>query len=155
MPLEVIQWGSGNVGRMAIRSVVASGPELVGPLVHGAAKAGRHTGEIAGIGRPGVAATTDVGAAAPRLRSALDLPFITGRFTFSDHCEVDRMLLAFLGGFEDACEPRHLPWRHAQDRVNHLALNFFHAMLNNDPAAVDRLESAVVNARDDIVLETK
>ena len=40
-----------------------------------------------------------------------------GHFTFSDFCEVQRDLLAFLGGFDEACEPRHLPWRRAHDIV--------------------------------------
>jgi predicted dienelactone hydrolase len=78
-----------------------------------------------------------------------------GHFTFSDFCEVDRTLLGFLGGFSEACEPRHLPWRHARDRVNYLALNFFDAFLRGDADALGRLDAAVVNAFDDVVLETK
>src|SRR5262249_45615655 len=48
-----------------------------------------------------------------------------GHFTFSDFCEVPRDLLAFLGSFDEACQPRHLPWRRAHDIVKYLALNFF------------------------------
>ncbi len=54
-----------------------------------------------------------------------------GHFTFSDFCEVDRELLGFLGGFNEACEPRHMPWRHAHDVVNYLSLNFFDATLKS------------------------
>jgi len=78
-----------------------------------------------------------------------------GHFTFSDYCEVSRGLLGFLGGFEEACEPRHLPWRDARERVNYLSLNFFDAFLKGDAAALARLDLAVVNAFDDVVLETK
>lgn len=78
-----------------------------------------------------------------------------GHFTFSDFCEVDRNLLAFLGGAGEACEPRHLPWRHARERVNYLALNFFDAFLRSDAAALGRLDPAVANAFDDLVLETR
>jgi predicted dienelactone hydrolase len=78
-----------------------------------------------------------------------------GHFTFSDFCEVDRELLAFLGGFEEACEPRHLPWRHAHDIVNYLGLNFFDAILKTDAAALGRLDVDVVNAIDDVRFERK
>jgi len=78
-----------------------------------------------------------------------------GHYSFSDFCEVDRQLLAFLGGFGEACEPRHLPWRHARDRVNYLALNFFDGYLKNDAAARARLDPGVVNALDDLTIETK
>lgn len=67
-----------------------------------------------------------------------------GHFTFSDFCEVDRELLGFLGGFNEACEPRHMPWRHAHDIVNYFALNFFDATLNGDADALARLDPAVV-----------
>lgn len=67
-----------------------------------------------------------------------------GHFTFSDFCEVDRELLGFLGGFNEACEPRHMPWRHAHDVVNYLSLNFFDATLKGDAAARARLDPSVV-----------
>jgi len=78
-----------------------------------------------------------------------------GHFTFSDYCEVDRQLLAALNGFEEACEPRHLPWRHAHDIVNYLGLNFFDAILKNDAEALGRLDAGVVNAIDDVRFERK
>jgi predicted dienelactone hydrolase len=68
-----------------------------------------------------------------------------GHFTFSDFCEVDRDLLGFLGGFSEACEPRHMPWRHAHDIVNYFALNFFDATLNDDADALARLDPTVVH----------
>lgn len=78
-----------------------------------------------------------------------------GHFTFSDFCEVPRMLLGFLGGFEEACEPRHLPWRHAHDIVNYLALNFFDATLRGDPAALARLAPEQVGTIEDVVFQSK
>jgi hypothetical protein len=78
-----------------------------------------------------------------------------GHFTFSDYCEVDRQLLAALNGFEEACEPRHLPWRHAHDIVNYLGLNFFDAVLKDDAEALGRLDVDVVNAIDDVRFERK
>ncbi|MGH7785945.1 MAG: alpha/beta hydrolase family protein, partial [Candidatus Binatia bacterium] len=78
-----------------------------------------------------------------------------GHFTFSDFCEVPRTLLGFLGGFEEACEPRHLPWRHAHDIINYLALNFFDATLRADPAARARLDPTVLNAIEDLTYQSK
>ncbi|MFN8640912.1 MAG: hypothetical protein U0802_04340 [Candidatus Binatia bacterium] len=78
-----------------------------------------------------------------------------GHFTFSDFCEVPRMLLSFLGGFGEACEPRHLPWRHAHDIVNYLALNFFDAALRGDAEALARLDPAAVGHIEDVVYQRK
>lgn len=78
-----------------------------------------------------------------------------GHFTFSDYCEPPRELLAFLGGFDEACEPRHLPWRHAHDIVNYLSLNFFDATLRGDAAALARLDPAVVATIEDVTYQTK
>jgi predicted dienelactone hydrolase len=78
-----------------------------------------------------------------------------GHFTFSDFCEVDRRLLGFLGGFEEACEPRHLPWRHAHDVINYLALAFFDGVLRDDAAALARLEPAAVAGIEDLGFERK
>lgn len=63
MPYRVIQWGTGNVGAFALRSI-AEHPdlELVGVLVHGDAKAGKDAGDLCGLGPLGVAATRDVEA---------------------------------------------------------------------------------------------
>jgi predicted dienelactone hydrolase len=73
-----------------------------------------------------------------------------GHFTFSDFCEVQRDLLAFLGGFDEACQPRHLPWRRAHDIVNYLSLNFFDAVLRGDAAALGRLDPQVVAGIEDL-----
>ena len=61
MTIRVVQWGSGNVGRAAIRTVAARPDmDLVGLLVNNPDKVGQDIGEIAGIGKIGVAATDDV-----------------------------------------------------------------------------------------------
>jgi hypothetical protein len=78
-----------------------------------------------------------------------------GHFTFSDFCEVPDAILGFLGGAEEACEPRHLPWRWAHDIVTWLAINFFDATLKGDAGALAELSPAVVNAFDDVRFESK
>lgn len=60
MKQRVVVWGTGNVGRPAIRAVLAHRDlELVGVIVSGPAKVGRDAGEIAGVASAGVAATAD------------------------------------------------------------------------------------------------
>lgn len=78
-----------------------------------------------------------------------------GHFTFSDFCEPPRALVAFIGGFDEACEPRHLPWRHAHDIVNYLSLNFFDGILNGNTAALDRLDPATLAGIEDLVYQSK
>jgi predicted dienelactone hydrolase len=78
-----------------------------------------------------------------------------GHFTFSDFCEVPRDLLSFLGGFDEACEPRHLPWRHAHDLVNYLGLNFFDATLNGNADALARITPAALGAIEDLVYQAR
>ena len=78
-----------------------------------------------------------------------------GHFTFSDFCEVPRTLLGFLGGFQEACEPRHLPWRHAHDIVNYLSLNFFDATLRGDAAALARLAPATLATIEELTYQSK
>ncbi len=62
--IDTVVWGTGNVGRAAIRSVVAHpGLRLAAVLVHDPAKVGRDAGDLAGAGTHlGVAATDDVDA---------------------------------------------------------------------------------------------
>ncbi len=61
MTIKVVQWGSGNVGRSAIKTVTARPDmELVGLLVHDPDKVGHDVGELGGIHRIGVVATDDV-----------------------------------------------------------------------------------------------
>jgi predicted dienelactone hydrolase len=73
-----------------------------------------------------------------------------GHFTFSNFCDVDRDLLGFLGGFDEACLPRHLPWRHSHEIVNYLALGFFDGVLRGDQAALGRLQEATGGTIDDL-----
>ena len=56
--IPTLVWGTGNIGRAAIRAVAARpGLALSAVVVHDAAKVGRDAGELAGLGRPlGVAA---------------------------------------------------------------------------------------------------
>ncbi|MEV6108761.1 dihydrodipicolinate reductase [Streptomyces sp. NPDC051940] len=62
--IATVVWGTGNVGRAAIRAVVAHPAlELAGVLVHDPAKVGRDAGELGGLDRElGVPATGDVDA---------------------------------------------------------------------------------------------
>ncbi len=60
---RVVVWGTGNVGRPAIRAVQShSNLQLVGVLVSNPAKVGRDAGEIAGIPPIGVTASNDATA---------------------------------------------------------------------------------------------
>jgi hypothetical protein len=61
MTYRVIQWATGNVGKSAMRAV-AEHPELtlVGLLVSDPAKRGVDAGELCGLSRLGVAATTEL-----------------------------------------------------------------------------------------------
>ncbi|MFJ3222498.1 dihydrodipicolinate reductase [Streptomyces sp. NPDC086783] len=62
--IPTVVWGTGNVGRAAIRAVDAHPAlELTAVLVHDPAKTGRDAGELGGLDRRlGVSATDDVGA---------------------------------------------------------------------------------------------
>ncbi|MEV7887035.1 NAD(P)H-dependent amine dehydrogenase family protein [Streptomyces sp. NPDC002817] len=71
--IPTVVWGTGNVGRAAIRAVAAH-PELslVAVLVSNPAKVGKDAGELSGLGRRlGVAATDDVAAALSRAPRAV------------------------------------------------------------------------------------
>lgn len=64
MTYRIVQWGTGNVGKLALRGTIAHPDlELVGLIVHDPAKVGRDAGELAGLDPIGVAATDDVDAA--------------------------------------------------------------------------------------------
>ena len=64
MGKKVVVWGTGNVGRPALRAVLAHpGLELAGVVVSSDAKAGRDAGELCGMPATGVAATTDASIA--------------------------------------------------------------------------------------------
>jgi 4-hydroxy-tetrahydrodipicolinate reductase len=62
---RVVQWGTGHVGRLALRAIVGHPElELAGVVVHSTDKAGRDAAELCGLDDPtGVMATNDVDAA--------------------------------------------------------------------------------------------
>jgi hypothetical protein len=63
MPYRVIQWSTGNVGKLALRAILRHPDlELVGLWVHGTDKAGRDAGELCGMPPAGVKATNDAAA---------------------------------------------------------------------------------------------
>ena len=63
MSHRVIQWGTGNVGRYALRAILGHPElELAGVWVHSEKKAGRDAGELCGVAPAGVAATNDAEA---------------------------------------------------------------------------------------------
>jgi hypothetical protein len=58
---RVIQWGTGNVGRHALRGIITRPDfELVGVKVYSEDKAGRDAGELVGLAATGVVTTTSV-----------------------------------------------------------------------------------------------
>jgi hypothetical protein len=62
---RVVQWGTGNVGKLGLRAIVEHPDlELAGLIVHSPNKEGRDAAELCGLDTPtGVLATTDVDAA--------------------------------------------------------------------------------------------
>ncbi len=63
MPYRVIQWSTGNVGRLALRAIINHPDlELVGLWVSSDKKAGRDAGELCGLRPVGVKATNDADA---------------------------------------------------------------------------------------------
>src|SRR5690242_3175097 len=62
-PVRTVVWSTGGVGSIAIDGIRRRPDlELVGVWVHSPDKAGRDAGELAGIDRLGIAATTDADA---------------------------------------------------------------------------------------------
>jgi hypothetical protein len=61
---RVVQWGTGNVGRLGLRAIIEHPElELVGVVVHSPAKVGRDASELCALDQPtGVLATDDVDA---------------------------------------------------------------------------------------------
>ena len=67
---RVIQWGTGNVGRYALRAILGHPElELAGVVVHGASKIGRDAGELCGVDPVG-SATAWLDSVRLRLTSA-------------------------------------------------------------------------------------
>jgi hypothetical protein len=64
VPIRVIQWTTGNVGRRALAAIIRHPDlDLVGVYAHGADKVGRDAAELCGLDEPtGVRATHDVDA---------------------------------------------------------------------------------------------
>ncbi len=64
MSLKVVTWGTGNVGKYAIRAVLNHPElELVGHIVSSQAKAGADAATLAGLDTPcGVMASCDIDA---------------------------------------------------------------------------------------------
>lgn len=63
MPYRVIQWSTGNVGKLALRAILSRPDlELAGLWVHGADKVGHDAGELCGLPPCGIRATNDVDA---------------------------------------------------------------------------------------------
>ncbi|MFZ1863375.1 MAG: hypothetical protein WAU39_04055 [Polyangiales bacterium] len=73
-----------------------------------------------------------------------------GHNTFTDLCELQPDVLDLVGGAEEGCMPRHLPWKHAHDLINYLALNFFDGVLNGSDEALGRLDPEVVGDLEDL-----
>jgi hypothetical protein len=110
---RVIQWATGNVGRAAIRGIVAHPDlELAGCWVHSPAKVGVDAGILAGIAPVGVPATDDAGALL-----ALGADAVVYAPILADPGEVARLLRAGL----DVVTPLgwFYPW--ASGRVDDLA----------------------------------
>lgn len=73
-----------------------------------------------------------------------------GHNTFTDLCELQPDILDLVGGANEGCMPWHLPWKHAHDLINYLALNFFDGVLNGNQDALDRLSPEVVGEIEDL-----
>ncbi|QFU76767.1 diacylglycerol kinase [Halioglobus maricola] len=65
MTINVVTWGTGNVGQYAVRAVLNHPElELIGHIVSSENKAGKDVAELAGLGEPtGILATDDIDAA--------------------------------------------------------------------------------------------
>lgn len=63
MPIRVVQWTTGNVGKESLKAIVANPTlELVGCFAWSPSKIGVDVGDLAGIGQVGLVATDDVDA---------------------------------------------------------------------------------------------
>jgi 2,4-diaminopentanoate dehydrogenase len=63
MTYKVVQWGTGNLGKLAVQSILKHPDlELIGTWVSSSEKAGRDAGELCGVAPIGVLATQDADA---------------------------------------------------------------------------------------------
>ncbi|MDT5221499.1 MAG: hypothetical protein QOF15_3604, partial [Mycobacterium sp.] len=63
MTYKVVQWGTGNLGKLAAQSILKHPDlELIGTWVSSSEKAGRDAGELCGVAPIGVLATQDAEA---------------------------------------------------------------------------------------------
>jgi hypothetical protein len=60
-----------------------------------------------------------------------------------------------LNGYDQACAPRHLPWRHARDISSYLGLSFFDGVLNGNAEALARLAPENLAAIEDLAYQSK
>lgn len=78
MGLRVVQWATGPVGREALRAIIEHPDlDLVGVVVYSPEKEGLDAGDLCGLPRTGVTATTDAGSA---LAGRVDAVCYTPRF---------------------------------------------------------------------------
>ena len=78
MTSKVIVWGTGNVGRPALRAVLShTDLELVGVIVSNPDKVGRDAGELVGMAPVGLAATDDWATVLASVRYELGKSSIT------------------------------------------------------------------------------
>jgi 4-hydroxy-tetrahydrodipicolinate reductase len=98
MPHKLIVWGTGFVGKMVIRELVAHPAfELVGVIVNAPEKDGVDAGEIAGIGPIGIKATRDAEAALAVGADALAYFGPTAAFAAQN---IENMSLAMRAGMD-------------------------------------------------------
>ncbi|MEW5810415.1 MAG: diacylglycerol kinase [Actinomycetota bacterium] len=96
MTYRVVLWGTGNVGRIALRAVIEHPDlELAGVIVNTPAKVGVDAGELCGIDPVGVLATDDVAAA---LGSSPDVVCYTAAGDRRPHEAVEDICRALTSG---------------------------------------------------------
>jgi 4-hydroxy-tetrahydrodipicolinate reductase len=96
MTFRVVQWGTGNVGRIALRAIIENPElELVGVVAHNPTKVGVDAGELCGVDPVGVPATDDPAAA---LASSPDVVCYTAAADRRPHEAVDEICLALTAG---------------------------------------------------------
>lgn len=105
-PYRIIIWGPGVMGSALIREIVKR-PEyqIVGALCYSGEKNGRDVGEIAGVGRLGVNATSDKEAI---FRLPADVALVAVKDSF-DYTEIDKDTIRLLeSGKNVICSTTHM-----------------------------------------------